>query len=519
MTRGRTVERICDWAAGLSLDAVPPRALALCRAQRASVLGAVAASLDDPAARRLVDAVLAGAPDGPAPVAGRERRVRAEEAVYATAALSIALDFDDYGLFGHSGHSAVLVPALLAHETGAEPARVIEAQAVANEVALRLGGACLLGPLNGQLWSFIHAAASALAAGRLLGLDERRLAHALAIALYQAPRPTVPGFMAPDSKLLTASDPAVTGLRAARLARAGVTGPLDVLDHPQGFLGAFAFAPLGSLLTHQLGRGWATETLCVKPYPGCAYVDTTLDAVLSMELPPAQDIASIDVEAGLLTCGMDGMSRHYARGGTPTPVTVTFSVPWNVAIAVVAGRVTPDEVRPAWLRAHARELEAIVSRVRVRHSWELTERTLDAVAPLLSPRAVAARIGPGRLLSALAAMRREHRSVPLSGRDAASFVRWVATAGQGVQGFWDPEALARFRMALPARVTVRTRAGRELCAEVDVPRGGAGHPDIDPVAVAMHKLRTHGPRAWGEAGTGALARAIADDHSLVGELG
>ncbi len=193
--------------------------------------------------------------DGPVALVGTERRVSVDDAIYGAAALSMALDFDDYVCFGHTGHSGVLVSLLLAASTSSPAAEQLVAQTIANEVEARLGGACLVGPLNGQLWSFIHVAGAALAAGRLLGLDASRMAHALAIALYQAPRATVPGFMAPDSKLLTAAEPTAAGVRAARLAAAGVTGPLDTLEHAEGFLTAFADAPLPGMLGG-LGEGW-----------------------------------------------------------------------------------------------------------------------------------------------------------------------------------------------------------------------------------------------------------------------
>ncbi|HMC51517.1 MAG TPA: MmgE/PrpD family protein, partial [Acidimicrobiales bacterium] len=233
-----TVQRLAAWAAGVTLGDVPLSVLDLCRAQRRSVLAAVAASTGDAASGRVLGGVGSWAGEGPVSLAGLGRPVRVDDAVYAGAVLSIALDFDDYVCFGHTGHSAVLVPALLAAETGASAEEQLVAQVVANEVGARLGGACLLGPLNGQMWSFVHSAGTALAAGRLLGLDQGGLAGALALSLYQAPRPTVPGFMAPDSKLLTAAEPALVGLRAARMAVAGVTGPLDALDHPHGFFGA-----------------------------------------------------------------------------------------------------------------------------------------------------------------------------------------------------------------------------------------------------------------------------------------
>src|SRR5207245_1241247 len=246
---------------------------------------------------------------GPVGLVGTERRVSVDDAIYGAAALSMALDFDDYVCFGHTGHSGVLVSLLLAASTSSPAAEQLVAQTIANEVEARLGGACLVGPLNGQLWSFIHVAGAALAGGRLLGLDASRMTHALAIALYQAPRATVPGFMAPDSKLLTAAEPTLAGVRAARLAAAGVTGPVDALEHPEGFLSAFADAPLPGMLDG-LGDGWATRTLCVKPYPGCAYLDTIVDALLEFGPPPVTAVALVVVVPILHCSVLDCMLRQ-----------------------------------------------------------------------------------------------------------------------------------------------------------------------------------------------------------------
>src|SRR5438132_101328 len=85
---------------------------------RVVVVSAKAASTRDAAARRVLAAVEGWAAEGPLALPGTERRVGVEDALYATSALSMALDFDDYVCFGHTGHSAVLVPLLLAAETG-----------------------------------------------------------------------------------------------------------------------------------------------------------------------------------------------------------------------------------------------------------------------------------------------------------------------------------------------------------------------------------------------------------------
>ncbi len=216
---------------------------------------------------------------------------------------------------------------------------------------------------------------------------------------------------------------------------------------------------------------------------------------------------------------MDGLSCEYASGGTPTPVTVTFSVPWNVAIGVVAGEVTPAQVSHGWLAEHAATLQRLTRKVRLRHGWAYSQRTLDAIVPVLSPRAVIGELGAGRLLGAIRQLRHEHPSVPMSARDGAAFLRWVATAGRGA-GFryWDPAAVAGFRMTFPARVRVTLKGGRTLEAERDVPRGGAGNDEVSPRSVGDAKLRAHGPALWGVDGTERIADAIARDDDALATL-
>ena len=511
-----TVERIAAWASELTVGDVPDAVVDLCHAQRRSVLAAVAASTTNGAARRVLAGIDSWAAAGAVPIPGTNRTARSDDAIYAATALSMALDFDDYSCFAHSGHSAVLVPLLVAAETSSSGIEQLVAQVVANEVEARLGGACLLGPLNGQLWSFVHAAGASLAAGRLLGLDAGRLAHALALGLYQAPRPTVPGFMSPDSKLLTAAEPTLAGVRAARLAAAGVTGPLDALDDPHGFFDAFAYAPIPALLGG-LGEGWATRTLSIKRYPGCAYVDTTVDALLELGPPPADEVASVIVEASLLTYEMDALSRRYGSSGPPTPVTVNFSIPWNVAITLYAGRLTPAETDETWLVEHHNEIARLARRVTLRHDWPLTLRSAKAMAPLLPPRTVVANTRR-RLPSALRRVRRDHESLHFLPGDAVALVRalWDANSAvvrRGTTGshLWSSEALDSFAMTFPARVRVRLRSGRELATEVDVPDGAAGNPTMTPEAVGHEKFDFWGPSVWGADGTVEITEAIDDD--------
>src|SRR5256885_8793168 len=190
-------QRWGEWAASLTASAVPESVAERARLQAASVLAAARAGAEDAAPFAAV------APDGPA------------GEVYRGAAASIAHDWDDYLYMGHTGHSAVWAARALA---GDDAERALPAQVAGNELAGRLGAALFLGPHNGQFWASIHCAGAAAAAGVALGLDERALAHAPALALYQPPLGLMPGFMGPPTKLRTPPEPAAAGVRAALLA-------------------------------------------------------------------------------------------------------------------------------------------------------------------------------------------------------------------------------------------------------------------------------------------------------------
>src|SRR3954469_3520373 len=279
-------EQIGDWAAGLTEAQIPESVRIRAELQRVSINAAAAAEASAAAPFAHV------APDGPL---GQ---------IYASAAASMAHDWDDYLYMGHTGHSAV--PTAQAFSD--DPARALLAQVAANEVAGRLGLALFVGPHNGQFWASIHCAGAAVAAGVALGLDGERLAHALAIALYEPPYGLWPGFMGPSSKLLTAAEPAVQGARAALLAAEGVDGALDVIEDDRGLLTHLAFvrrpAAFGGL-----GDVWLTDTLAFKPRPGCAYLQAAVDAALRADVA-ASDVREIEVSAGYLTLAMESLGSR-----------------------------------------------------------------------------------------------------------------------------------------------------------------------------------------------------------------
>jgi 2-methylcitrate dehydratase PrpD len=465
-------EEIAEWAAGLSAADLPATVRERAELQALSIAAGRAAG---EAAAAPFAAVAPGGPVGE---------------VYRSAAASIAHDWDDYLFMGHTGHSAV--PAAAAFAPDRE--RELVARVAANEVAGRLGAALFLGPHNGQFWASIHCASAAIAASLGLGLDETRMAHALAIALYQPPYGMWPGFMGPKSKLLTAAEPGAVGARAALLAAAGVTGALDVIEHPRGVLASLSFAPRPAMFG-ALGQVWLTDTLAYKRLPGCAYLQSVGEAALAADVEVGE-IASVEIEAGWLTCEMEGLGR----GPDLTPIRVNFSATLTTAIALLAGRLTPAELEPAWLAENEPRIRPLAARVRMVHDPGLTARTLRCMleagaSPDLGLRdllRIRRRLGdvnmdeanPGpAVLRALAADRGLRRHL---GRSLRARLR----ADNGDRGIDDLDT-ATLRMTFPSRLRIRLRDGSTRVVEGSEP-GSCGHPLVGQRAVVEERLAVAG---------------------------
>ena len=461
-------EQIGEWAEGLGVEDLPESVADRGRLQLANMLAARAAGEE---AAAPVEAV---APQGPI------------GEVYRGAAASIAHDWDDYLFMGHTCHSAVWASAAF----NSDPGRSLVAQVAANEVAGRLGAALFLGPHNGQFWASIHCAGAAVAAGIGLGLDAERLAHAVAIALYQPPYGMWPGFMGPSSKLLTAAEPAGQGARAAMLAREGMDGALDVIENPRGVLSSLSFAPLPGMLG-ALGEVWLTDTLAFKPRPGCAYLQAGLDAVLGAGVG-ASDVEAIEIEAGYLTCAMEELGA----GGDLTPVRVNFSAALSSAAALIAGRLTHLELRPEWLAEHETQIREIASRVTVSHDLELTLATLrgpmQAGVDLRGlPAREWLRIGRGAREAGVGELPVGWEDV----RDLAMKPRLRHELREALRGApgraAGPPALdrldtSRMRLAFPSRARIRLRSGRLIEIEGDE-RGACGRALSEQRAVVDEK--------------------------------
>jgi len=332
---------------------------------------------------------------GPCSLLLGQRRAQPETAALINGTAAQALDYDDTGLEGHP--SAVLVPAILAaaEEVGADGSAMLAGYVAGYEIwadlverttdrwhARGLHPTGYFGPL-----------AAAAAAGRVYGLDGPRITHAIAIAASFSSG-VVANFGAMMKPVQTGRA-AEGGVRAARLARAGLTGAPDALDHPLGFLKAFGGANPPATGWAGMGRPGARLArigLNFKLHAICYAANRLGDAGCALHAPVAQATdGSFAVRRIVARIGRD-QSAPLRAHDPRTVLDARFSAQFAVAAGLIAGRIGLPEVS-----------EPFLSRPEVRAAIRATEIQLteerDADEPLFAPfDSVTVELDTGRIL-------------------------------------------------------------------------------------------------------------------------
>lgn len=277
---------------------------------------------------------------------GTQFHLPAPQAALVNGTTAHARELDDFDGCGHTG--AVVIPAVcaIAQASGASGATVLTAIAAGYDLAGRmLNAAGGYRPHNGLGW---HSTATcgtfgaALAAARVLGLDPIRTAHALGIAgSYMG---GVWAFMQDGAmtKRMHPGKAAETGVAAAYLAQAGMTGPSHILEAEWGGFFTTYCGPHAQpeLLLKDLGNTNAISITGIKPYACCRASHGAIDALLQLRMEhqlTSGDIKSIDVHCPPHTVKLVGSHR------VSNVLERQMSMPYALAIAAQTGRADLTE--------------------------------------------------------------------------------------------------------------------------------------------------------------------------------
>lgn len=494
------------WSASLRWEHVPST---IQRAARYQVLDMIAAAHSagrvPSAAQLLADTSFLG--PGRATVIATGARLAPGDAAAWNAAFSMVQDFDNIVWMGHTCHSAVWAALAVAEHEGRSSRDALTAVVVANEVAGRIGASCFLGPLNGQMTTYVHLVGAAAAAAHVLGLDETRTAHALAIALAQPTFALSPAFFAPTSKVLSAATPTLTGVHAAYHAAHGMTGALELLEDRRGFWHAFSFQRLPGMLG-DLGDFWTLGTLTIKASPACHYFQTALSALsaLGRARPLRLDeVRTIRVDTTKLACEVARFAEDHQPKGALTPVTVAFDLATALAVVLVAGQLDGAEATEGWLDAHAGQIAAWRRKIEVHHDPRETAEVLASAWVIRSGRD-ALRSLRARDVVSLVRRYRAHYGSSLVSRE--ELLGWMDVVRDRVGGRAHAPAASPGEpvgLPFPARVRVTFEDGTHVERRESLPEGALAAGTLE--ATLTRKILAEVTPVLGESAT----RAVLED--------
>ena len=307
---------VVEFVSRARLADFPAEAIATAKRCVIDGLGVALAGSTQAAARIVRDHVagMASRPEatvlGPVPI-----RTTAASAALINGTSGHALDWDDtqlatsadriFGLLTHPTMPPLVAALAIGERRGASGDQFLEAFLTGFEVECKIAEAISPSHYKRGFHSSgtVGTFGAAVATAKLLGLDDERLAHMLAIAASSASGIRVNfGSM---TKPLHVGRAAQNGVVAAELAAAGFTGGGDALDPPWGFFAAFSHGEGfdADRIAGRLGRPHTIVSpgVSIKPYPCGVLGHPTMDAmrrlVLEHDVDPA-DITAIRVRAG-----------------------------------------------------------------------------------------------------------------------------------------------------------------------------------------------------------------------------
>ena len=287
-------------------------------------------------------------PGGRCTALGHAGGLRPEDAALVNGTAAHGEDFDDTFEGGPVHSGAVVVPAVLAacEQFGRGGRDALLGIAAGVEALCRLS---LVAPKRIHKAGFHPTAvlgvmASALGVSRSLGLNQQQTVNALGIAGSMAGG--IIEYLAEGAwtKRLHAGWAAQSGLRAARLAQQGFTGPRTVFEGTHGLFFGFAHSNEGGFaeLTASFGARWQLQNLTFKPYATGTMNQPYIDCALRLRQRArnsgfgAEDVADVECETA------EGYVHRLweplqSKRRPPNDYAAKFSTPFNVAVAFVTG--------------------------------------------------------------------------------------------------------------------------------------------------------------------------------------
>lgn len=337
---------LAEHMAATSLADIPQSAVRAAKRVALDTIGVAWAASDSPGSAALRDLAIREGGASDATLFAFGDRVPAGSAALVNGTLAGALDFDCLHEPSVMHCDIVILPAVLAvaERQGVSGAAFLEALVLGNDLACRLG--LTTSENGGWFYSSLYGGiAAAAAAGKLLGLGADGIRNAMGIALSSTGGSRQANVERRFTKRMQTAFAAQTGVQAALLAAAGVTGPAAILE---GECGIWQLCEAGdpALLLDGLGSRYLNAEISLKKFPSCACNHAAAEAALRIVRGAglaAGDIARAKVT---ITPYMQRITGGPFRPGDTPQVDAQFNIYYSVASVLLRGHLAVEDIVP-----------------------------------------------------------------------------------------------------------------------------------------------------------------------------
>ena len=275
-------------------------------------------------------------------VVATKNKFGASTAALLNGVASHAIDLDDghREALGHPGvcvWSAVLAEAEARNLGGRD---AISAAVAGYDVFVRVGRALNPGIITRGFHTtgVCGSLAAASAVGKLLSLDESKMASALGIAGLFSSGLMIVTLQGQMMKPMNAGRAAESGVMAAELAELGADGAKEILESRDGFAQAFSGQTFSENDFESLGRQYKVGECYIKYYPACRHAHAAIDA--AFVLRKKVDLRKID---NIVIHAYPNALQLTLKHNLPEDDAATrFNLAFAVALALVTGRADEE---------------------------------------------------------------------------------------------------------------------------------------------------------------------------------
>lgn len=307
-------QELAAYAASIDLDQVPETVVRQARLCVLDTIGCMVAGSRVDDWKPLMAAESAESDRQEATVIGTGRRLGAEAAARVNAYMGDIFELNDL-IGGHASIGNVSALLAQAEAMGASGSQLLEAVVVGLEVTARIyyGYYPAMKPYDEVGMNpvvFPSSFGVAAGAARLMGLSQAQVGHAMGIAGTLAgwcPAEVVFGDGGTVKPMLFGACPATSGLTGARYAKAGMTGPRQLLEGPRGYYVTAARSMFPDAVRDV--DTWHVGSPRRKYHAACGYIHSPVDVVAAMRREGVDFSRAARIDIGVAELTIPGVSK------------------------------------------------------------------------------------------------------------------------------------------------------------------------------------------------------------------